>query len=106
MYHLFVKTKYIVEDGLLCVFRRKRGRRRGDCKTSSKKTYLLLWKISILLYIETREMEYQGHCMKCKKKVKIMEPAIKTMKNGANMACGKCADCKATTVCTIIAKKK
>lgn len=47
---------------------------------------------------------YQGRCMKCKEQ-REFEGEISTLKNGAQMAKGKCPVC-GTTVCRILGKPK
>lgn len=49
--------------------------------------------------------EYEGYCVKCKKKVKITEPKETTAKNGILMVKGKCPECE-TTVCRFLGGKK
>ena len=50
--------------------------------------------------------EYHGHCMRCKKKVKIDDPNVKNTRPGVNQVCGMCHVCKKTKVCTFVSAKK
>ncbi len=50
-------------------------------------------------------MEFQGYCVKCKKKVDVKDGETKTTANGRNMAQGTCPVCK-TKVTTFLSSKK
>ena len=39
------------------------------------------------------EQVWEGFCVRCRKKVKILEPEIVTLKNGRKAVRGKCPDC-------------
>jgi len=44
-----------------------------------------------------------GYCMKCKKKVEMLDEKINVTKKGLRMAKGKCPEC-GTTVCAMLGK--
>lgn len=48
---------------------------------------------------------HEGYCVKCKAKRTFEEAEVSVMKNGANMAKGKCPTCN-TTVTRILPKPK
>ena len=50
-------------------------------------------------------MEFEGYCVKCRKKQMIKDGAVKTMPNGRQMAQGTCPVCK-TKVSRFLPVKK
>ncbi len=50
-------------------------------------------------------MEFEGYCVKCKKKVAIKDGAVKQTANGRKMAQGTCPVCK-TKVTRFLASDK
>jgi hypothetical protein len=55
--------------------------------------------------VVTKEEQYLGFCVKCKKQQKVLNASLLTMKNGMRYVKGNCTKCN-TKVCKILGKAK
>ncbi|KKU92496.1 MAG: hypothetical protein UY21_C0001G0119 [Microgenomates group bacterium GW2011_GWA1_48_10] len=84
-----------------CSSRVLRARSRALASDGSKKVYPAT--AGLFLGEVVKRMDYQGYCVKDRKKVTIKDGKIVTWKNGRRAYVGKCPDC-GTTVARVLGK--